>query len=213
MDGDRVERCVEDPAGWWRRLRTCGAAGRRITAAAAVAALVGLTGCGGGEGAPGGDARAAGTARGAPPETNATAAAPSSDHLSAAAATDSSPCPATGRWALCSVFERLERAGLVPDSAHESATEPPLRASGTKVTVRRAAMELYVYPTREARERDERLLDRSRYLAADQPPEPRHKPTLVTSENLLVVLDTRNERQRERITLALTAGPPQPPAP
>ncbi|HEU5174951.1 MAG TPA: hypothetical protein VFT96_09375 [Gemmatimonadaceae bacterium] len=81
------------------------------------------------------------------------------------------------------------------------------------LTVRRADLELYFYPDRAARERDEQRLDRSRYLEADQPPEPRPKPTLVTSENLLVVIDTRNERQRERLTLAITAGPPQPPAP
>jgi hypothetical protein len=178
-------------------------------AAAAVLALGAAVGCRGGDE----DVRAGDGARGAPPEKHATATATLPDHPSAAADSDSTPCPATGRWALCSIFERLERAGLVPDSAQEHATEPPLTADGLKVTVRRAEMELYLYPSRQAREQDERRLDRSRYLEAEQPPEPRHKPTLVTSENLLVVLDTRNERQRERITLALTAGPPQPPAP
>lgn len=204
-----MERCAGDGAGRWRRVRTCGAARARLGAWGAALAVIVAAGCGGGEGGEGGGREA----RGAPPENHATTPPAAADHPSAASTTDSTPCPATGRWALCSVFERLERAGLVPDSAQERATEPPLIAEGLKVTVRRAEMELYVYPSREAREQDERRLDHSRYLAPEQLPEPRHKPTLVTSENLLVVLDTRNERQRERITLALTAGPPQPPAP
>ena len=192
--------------------RRCSAVWSRLSRrglALGVALVVGAA-CGGGErGDDGGGA----VARGAPPENHDTAATAPTQHPATATATDSAPCPATGLWAPCSVLERLERAGLVADTSQPGATEPPLAAKGIHLTVRRADLELYFYPDRAARERDEKRLDRSRYLEADQPPEPRHKPTLVTSENLLIVLDTRNERQRERITLAVTAGPPQPPAP
>lgn len=167
----------------------------------------------GGDGRSDGSGDAGVGARGAPPENHDTLSAASAQHPSSAPTADSSPCPPTGRWAPCHVVKRLEQAGLVADTSHEGVTEPPLTATGTEFSVRRARMELYFYPDRAARERDQARLDRSHYLEADQPPETRHKPTLVTSENLLVVLDTRNQRQRERITLAITAGPPQPPAP
>ena len=192
--------------------RRCGAALSRLSrrgVALGVALVVGA-GC---DGAERRDVGGGAGARGAPPENHDTLTPAPIQHPSTAAATDSTPCPATGRWAPCSVLERLERAGLVADTSQPDATEPPLTARGMHLTVRRADLELYFYPDRAARERDQQRLDRSRYLEADQPPEPRHKPTLVTSENLLIVLDTRNERQRERITLAITAGPPQPPAP
>lgn len=191
-----------------RRCDAVGGSARRVSWALLVALVLGV-GCGGG----GEEESDEVAARGAPPENHATTISPTLPHPSTAAVTDSSPCPATGRWAECSVLKRLEQAGLVPDTSHGSATEPPLTAKGIHLTVRRAELELYFYPDKAARERDQRRLDRSRYLEAEQPPEPRHKPTIVTSENLLVVLDTRNERQRERITLAITAGPPQPPAP
>lgn len=181
----------------------------RLLAVGAVVA-VGMGGCGGGDA---GDRSSAEPALGPPPDNHATPSPAANRHPSAAPATDSAPCPPTGRWAECSVIERLEKAGLRADTSHPGATEPPLARDGIRITVRSADLELYLYPDRASRERDEARLDRSRYLAAEQPPEPRHKPTLVTSENLLVILDTRNQRQRERITLAITAGPPQPPAP
>lgn len=192
-----------------RAQRTGNAALARVVLAGL---LLSGTACGG-ESGGNGSSNSDGGARGAPPENHTTPTADSAQHPSVASATDSSACPRTGRWARCHLIKRLELAGLAADTSHEGVTEPPLTVDGTELRVRNATMELYFYPDRAARERDQARLDRSRYLEADQPPEPRHKPTLVTSENLLVVLDTRNQRQRERITLAITAGPPQPPVP
>ena len=179
-----------------------GSAGR---GAAMLVAALGLGGCGG---------SADGTAdspaaRGAPPDNHATSLAADSSHRANASDTLVPPCPPTGAWMECHVIDRLERAGLVVTEGQEPATEPPLQRQGTSLDVRNASLEVYIYPDAAARERDERRLDRENYLGADQPPGPVHKPTLVTSANLLVVLDTRRERQRERITLVLTAGPPQ----
>lgn len=190
-----------------RALRMCDAAAWRLAAAAVIAAS-GVAGCGAGE--PEADSP---RARGAPPENHAATAGPADPHPSAAGDTAGTHCPATGLWAECSVIERLENAGLGVEVSQNKATEAPLDQQGTAFSVRNAELEVYIYPSRAARERDQARLERAGYLHADAPPGLTYKPTLVASENLLVVLDTRRERQRERITLALTAGPPQPPGP
>ena len=123
-------------------------------------------------------------------------------------------CPATGDWSACAVVERLDRAGLAPriDSS-STAEEPPLTARGTLVHVGRSELELYVYPDVAARERDERRLDIQKYLAADAPIGMTAQPTLLHSANLIAILHSRNDHQRERVADAIGAGPPQPARP
>lgn len=167
--------------------------------------MLGAVGCGGGE-----DRAVGEGVRGAPPENHATPARAETPHPSTADEPQAPPCPATGLWAECTVINRLEQAGLVMDPHQDPVSRKPLQRQGRAFSVRSAELEVFIYPDRSARERDQARLDPDEYLAAEHPPEPVHKPTVVTSENLLVILDTRRERQRERITLALTAGPPQP---
>ena len=185
-----------------------GSAGARAVVAV-LAILVAGARCGGDakDGAVGGSA-------GGPPENHDTRGGSVAPHQSAAGDTAAlPPCPPTGHWAVCSVVDRLENAGLVTQQKQDRATEAPLTASGVAFTVRDAELEVYIYPDAAARERDQARLDADEYLEPDQPPGGVHKPTLIGTDNLLVVLDTWRERQRERITLALTAGAPQPPQP
>ena len=190
---------------WNRAVRTGSAGAARLLVALLLG--VGAAGCRGEKVAdePG--------AVGGPPDNHATPTVDEPRHPATADDTTAPSCPATGLWAECSVVERLEQAGLVMQRGQQPATEKPLERQGVTFSVRSASLEVFIYPDRAARERDQARLDPDEYLAADQDPEPVHKPTLVTSENLLVVLDTHRERQRERITLALTAGPPQPAEP
>lgn len=123
------------------------------------------------------------------------------------------PCPATGLWSACAAFERLDRAGLAPRRDSTTATEPPLTASGILLRIGRSELELYVYPDIAARERDEATLERDKYLAGDKPVGMTSQPTLIHSANLLVILHSRNDHQRERVFDAITAGPPQPAKP
>ena len=113
---------------------------------------------------------------------------------------------------MCSVVGRLDRAGLVPrhDTAVTS-TEPPLSATGTLVRVGNGELELYVYPDEATRVREQRLLDASKYLKFDAPQTMKPLPTLISNANLLAVLHSRNDHLRERVSDAITAGPPQPP--
>jgi hypothetical protein len=126
-----------------------------------------------------------------------------------AAATGKPPCPATGAWELCSVVERLDRAGLAPRQQPGRVLERPLSSPGVVILLGRSELRVFVYADRAARERDQAKLDSSKYVSASDPLSMHIEPTLITSENLLAILRSRSDHQRERVSDALTAGPPQ----
>jgi hypothetical protein len=70
---------------------------------------------------------------------------------------------------------------------------------------------VFLYADRVARERDQGTLDRAQYVDASAPLSMQLEPTLIVSENLLAILRSRSDHQRERVADALTAGPPQRP--
>jgi len=135
----------------------------------------------------------------------------------APAATPSPPtsgkgaCPANGRWSECAVFQALDRAGLAPrrDSASGAIKLPPLTQAGTRLLLGASELDVFVYPDVGDRERDEGRLDRSKYIEASAEPTLRGEATLIRNLNLLAVLRSRNDHQRERVSDALSAGPPQ----
>lgn len=131
------------------------------------------------------------------------------ESASAARARQKPICPATGTWQLCSVVERLERAGLAPRQEPGRVLEPPLSSPGVAILLGRSELRIFVYADRAARERDQAKLDSSKYLSASDPLSMQAEPTLITSENLLAILRSRSDHQRERVSDALTAGPPQ----
>jgi hypothetical protein len=118
-------------------------------------------------------------------------------------------CPATGAWAACNVFDRLDRAGLAPRRDTTIVTEEPLSPKGTQILVGNAKLELYVYPDVRTRERDQGKLDRTKYVSFDAPTM-QSQPTLIYNANLIAILLSRNDHLRERVSDAITAGPPQP---
>lgn len=122
------------------------------------------------------------------------------------------PCPPSGLWATCNVIDRLERAGLAPRADTVAVVEPPLTPRGTQVRVGNALLQLYVYPDWRAREREQRLLDKAKYVSFDAPTM-QSQPTLIYSVNLIAILHSRNDHLRERVSDAITAGPPQQPSP
>ena len=129
----------------------------------------------------------------------------------AAAAEPGSPCPRTGRWAVCSLEKRLEQSGFVLRKAEG---EPP-RRSGFSVqplvyTLGRARLEVFLYPDDAALSRDIAALDTALAAPRGQTNDWEIPPRFIRSGNLAAVFLTRNERQAERLTLAITAGPPQP---
>ncbi|MFN2563613.1 MAG: hypothetical protein ABR499_01210 [Gemmatimonadaceae bacterium] len=120
-------------------------------------------------------------------------------------------CPATGAWQICSVVERLERAGLAPRREPGEAREPPLSTRGVAFMLGRSELRVFLYADRASRERDQAKLDTTKYTSASEPLSMSAEPTLIASENLLAILRSRSDHQRERVSDALTAGPPQSP--
>jgi len=147
-----------------------------------------------------------------PVEQTTVAATPSS-----ASTKDSSkaasPCPRTGLWAQCSVEKRLSQAGFVvrrlPDSTK--------RRSGFTVTplpylLGHARLDVFLYPTTDAVSREVARLDTT--LAGPRGAPNQWgigvQPTFVRSANLIAVFLTDNPTLSERLSLAITAGAPQP---
>jgi len=120
-------------------------------------------------------------------------------------------CPANGQWSECAVYDRLDHAGLAPrrDSSGVPVTLPPLVQQGTKYLLGSAELDVFVYHDAETRERDESRLDRSKFIEATDEPTLRGEPTIIRNVNLLAILRSRNDHQRERVSDALSAGPPQ----
>lgn len=122
-------------------------------------------------------------------------------------------CPRTGRWALCSVENRLEQAGFV---VKPIGGEPPARAG---FSVRPAVyalggmrLEVFIYPDAASLSRDVAKLDTVTALPRGSPGrwDTETTVTFVRSGNLAAVFLSDNALQVERLTLALTAGAPQP---
>jgi len=111
-------------------------------------------------------------------------------------------CPLTGKWELCSVRDRLEHAGLVPqprDSVRPAFASVP----GVVYGIGRGELQIFLYPDSAARARDFARFD------AAQVQSPAGTPTLITSNNLAAILLSDNATQVERVRLALTAGLPE----
>jgi hypothetical protein len=122
-------------------------------------------------------------------------------------------CPRTGLWAQCSVEKRLSQSGFVvrrmPDSVK--------RRSGFSVMpiayiLGRSRLDVFIYPTADAVASETSRLDTT--LAGPRGVRNQWglgvQPTFVRSANLIAVFLTDNPTQSERLSLALTAGPPQP---
>jgi hypothetical protein len=123
-------------------------------------------------------------------------------------------CPATGLWARCSVLYRLERAGIAP---HPDSTEKPeekaLHADAFVVKFgANARLEVFLYPDSAARIADAKKLDRTKLVDASAPQTINRERTLIENANLVALLTSLNDKLRERVSDALTAGAPQPSA-
>lgn len=122
-------------------------------------------------------------------------------------------CPANGLWTECAVLERLERAGLIPRRDSAPVSKASLSVPGMKLLLGTAELEVYLFPSASARERAMARVDTTRYLGYTEAVSMQQLPTLIQGANLVAILHSRNDHQRERIGDALTAGPPQPSPP
>jgi hypothetical protein len=129
--------------------------------------------------------------------------------------TTAGACPATGQWAECSLLYRLERSGFVAqvDSSAKPA-EKTLTGKPLVVTLGRGAtLELYIYADSAARVADGAKLDRAHLVNATAQQTIERERTLIESSNVIGLLTSLSGHQRERVSDALMAGPPQPKKP
>ena len=138
-----------------------------------------------------------------------TAAAPQA--ATAASAGAAPLCPRTGHWSECTVRIRLDQSGLAPQSGSDKIGDlPALSVKPTILTLGNAALAFYLYADTVARHAAATGLDTTRYIPQTQPVSMKSETTLIQGDNVLVLLFSKNEHQRERVADAITAGPPQP---
>ena len=122
-----------------------------------------------------------------------------------------SDCPATGLWSECQLLYHLERAGVAPKV--DSLAKPAEKLKGRPLIMKiglNALLEVYIYPNAASRIEDEKTLDRTQFVMDSMPQTINHERTIIESVNLLGLLTSLNNHQRERVSDAITAGPPQP---
>jgi hypothetical protein len=108
------------------------------------------------------------------------------------------------------VAERLEQSGLAPrpDTAAR-APVPFLSAPDTALRLGLGSVRAFVYADTARLARDVAALDTARVAPRGGDFRWPVQPTFVRSANLVAVVLVTNERQLERVQLALEAGPPQ----
>ena len=120
-------------------------------------------------------------------------------------------CPRTGLWALCSIEKRLTQSGFVVNRV----TEASPRRAGFSVSpvaykLGHSRLEVFIYADSTAARRDVANLDTLTASPRGTVNNWGMPPTFVRAGNLLAVFLTDSPQQAERLTLALTAGAPQP---
>ncbi len=129
----------------------------------------------------------------------------------AAQAVANEPCPPDGKWKECSLAERLLRSGLVVRRDSAPAREDSVAIPGVLYHIGIANLEVFFFADSMARKSAVARLDTARFVGYDQSQTSKGERSLIQSANLLALLDSRRDQQRERIGDAITAGPPQPP--
>ena len=146
---------------------------------------VALTACGGGGGTPAGRDSAHG------------AFARDSARASAAA---ESVATARDEWNKAEVVKRLTEAGLVVVDSARKARRPGLHVQGELLRVSGSDLELYLYPSAAARQRESAAVDTATHGMPSVT-----QPRYIFSGNLIAVHITPSDRLAERVENVLTA--------
>jgi hypothetical protein len=129
----------------------------------------------------------------------------------AARAVANSPCPPDGKWKDCNLADRLMNAGLVLRRDSTPAREDSVPIAGVLYHIGIANLKVFFFADSMARKAAVARLDTTQFVGYDQSQTSKGERSLIQSANVLALLDSRRDQQRERIGDAITAGPPQPP--
>jgi hypothetical protein len=144
--------------------------------------------------------------------TQSAAAAPAALPPRMPAATGN-PCEHTGRWAPCSLERRLKQSGFVVRKLDERPARAGFSMEPVVYSLGSSRLEVFIYSDEKALAKDMESLDTLAVAPRGSIAVWPSAPTLIRSANLAAVLLTQNQRQAERVVLAITAGPPQPGSP
>jgi hypothetical protein len=106
------------------------------------------------------------------------------------------------------VLDRLEHAGLVLKTEDAPARIPMFSVEGQTYKTTQSAIHVFLYADEAARRQDTDRLDSVAVAPRGGSYTWSDPAVLVTSNNLAAVVVSPNERQTERIVLALSAGLP-----
>ena len=137
---------------------------------------------------------------------------PAAQQAATAVAAGGAPtCQRTGHWSECTVRIRLEQSGLAPQSGSDKIGDlPKLDVKPVTLTLGNAGLAFYLYPDTVLRHAAAASLDTATFIAQTRPISMKAETTLIQNDNVLVLLFSKNEHQRERVSDAIMAGPPQP---
>ena len=122
----------------------------------------------------------------------------------------SSPCPADGWWKECSLTARLLAAGMGVRLDSAPATDSAITKPGLLYHIGRSTLKVFLFADSAERKAAVAKLDTTGfidYMATQSYPP---KTSMLQSANLLALLVSQSETQRQRIGDAITAGAPQP---
>jgi hypothetical protein len=125
----------------------------------------------------------------------------------AVAAGTKDDCPMVGLWRRCSVEERLERSGFGLRALPAEVRQPGLAIAGHAYRLGDAELQLFLYADTAAARREAAAVDPDEAEPSDARGILR-PPAVIHSANLVALLFNNNDRQKERVELALTAGLP-----
>jgi hypothetical protein len=144
-------------------------------------------------------------------EAPAPASAAASASAGAAVAGTGKPlCPRTGHWTECLAFARLEQAGVAPRRDSVLDGLPKLGVPPHIYLIGRNGVAVYLFADTLARARAARGLDTLHFIAPSAALTMRGETTVIQNDNLLALLFSRIDQQRERVSDAFMAGAPQP---
>ena len=146
-------------------------------------------------------------ARDKAPAARDTGTAPPGASQQTGASADTS-CPKSGAWRSCNVLDRLEHAGLVLKTEDAPARIPMFSVEGQTYKTTQSTIHVFLYADEVARRHDTDRLDSVAVAPRGGSYTWSDPAVLVTSNNLAAVVVSPNERQTERIVLALSAGLP-----
>ncbi len=120
-------------------------------------------------------------------------------------------CPRDGLWHECSVAQRLELSGLRPRAVDSITRIPGIARDARLWQIGRETLRALFFDSEAQASAAMATLDSARAAPrGDSTVAWPERPTLIRSANLVALLLGGTDRQVERVSNALTAGPPQP---